>query len=87
MVLTSGPTIVQDSLPKSIFPGTESDSHLAGDFKQEFSLKDEVENYERNLILKALQKSDGNQKKAAQLLRTNATTLNEKIKRLHIRTK
>lgn len=87
VVLTSGPIIVQDSLPKSIFPGPESDSHLAGDFKQEFSLKDEVENYERNLILKALQKSDGNQKKAAQLLRTNATTLNEKIKRLHIRTK
>ncbi len=87
VVLTSGPTIVQDSLPKSIFPGPESDSHLSGDFKQEFSLKDEVENYERNLILKALQKSDGNQKKAAQLLRTNATTLNEKIKRLHIRTK
>lgn len=87
VVLTSGPTIVQDSLPKSIFPGPESDGHLAGDFKQEFSLKDEVENYERNLILKALQKSDGNQKKAAQILRTNATTLNEKIKRLHIRTK
>ena len=48
-------------------------------------LKERVGNYERALILAALEKTDGNQKKAAQLLSINATTLNEKLKRLKIK--
>jgi DNA-binding NtrC family response regulator len=43
-----------------------------------------VADFERRLILKALKKTAGNQKRAAQLLQLNATTLNEKIKRLEI---
>ncbi|MCK5795270.1 MAG: sigma-54-dependent Fis family transcriptional regulator [Anaerolineales bacterium] len=48
------------------------------------SLKDLVLEFEKNLILTALTKSDWNQKKAAGLLRVNPTTLNEKLKRLNI---
>lgn len=48
------------------------------------SLKDLVLDFERNLILSALKKSDWNQKRAACLLKVNPTTLNEKLKRLHI---
>jgi DNA-binding NtrC family response regulator len=48
------------------------------------SLKDLVLEFEKNLILTALEKSEWNQKKAATLLRVNPTTLNEKLKRLNI---
>jgi transcriptional regulator with PAS, ATPase and Fis domain len=48
------------------------------------SLKDLVLEFERNLILAALKKTDWNQKRAAGLLGVNATTLNEKLKRLNI---
>lgn len=49
------------------------------------SLKDLVQEFEKNLITTALKKTDWNQKKAAHLLRVNATTLNEKLKRLSIK--
>jgi len=49
------------------------------------SLKERVSNYERSIILSALAKTDWNQKKAAELLSVNATTLNEKLKRLNIK--
>jgi len=42
-------------------------------------------NYEKAIILAALEKTEGNQKKAAQLLSVNATTLSEKLKRLRIK--
>lgn len=48
------------------------------------SLKELVTEFERNLIVAALKKTEGNQKKAADLLRVNPTTLNEKVKRLEI---
>ncbi len=49
------------------------------------SLKDLVLEFEKGLITSALRKSDWNQKKAAELLRVNPTTLNEKLKRLNIK--
>jgi len=49
------------------------------------SLKDVVSEYEKGLILSALEKSDWNQKKAATLLKVNPSTLNEKLKRLNIK--
>jgi DNA-binding NtrC family response regulator len=48
-------------------------------------LKDRVGNFEKAIILSALEKTGWNQKKAAQLLSVNATTLSEKLKRLKIR--
>ena len=40
----------------------------------------EVESYEINLIRQALRQTEGNQRRAAQLLSLNATTLNAKVK-------
>ena len=51
---------------------------------QKFRLCDEVRRFEIDLIRAALQKTNGNQKHAAMLLGTNATTLQCKIKRYQI---
>jgi len=48
-------------------------------------LKRFMEIMERNIILRALDKADGDQKKAAEILGVKYTTLNEKIKRYQIR--
>ena len=47
-------------------------------------LKDAVANYERKLIVRALQASDGVQKTAAELLNVKPTTLHEMMKRLAV---
>jgi DNA-binding NtrC family response regulator len=44
-------------------------------------LKEQLRDYEEQLIKDALQKSGGNQVKAAEMLRIKPTTLNSKIKR------
>jgi DNA-binding NtrC family response regulator len=52
--------------------------------KQKFGLQEEVQRYESELIRSALQRTRGNQRRAAQLLGVKVTTLNCKIKRLGI---
>ena len=49
-----------------------------------FDLQEEVQRYEIELIRNALQRTRGNQRRAAQLLGVKVTTLNCKIKRLGI---
>jgi DNA-binding NtrC family response regulator len=49
------------------------------------SLKDLVEGYERRLILEALARARGNQRRAAAELGCLPTTLNEKMRRLGLR--
>ena len=49
------------------------------------TLKEMVDDYERRLIIEALQASVGNQRRAAITLGVLPTTLNEKIKRLGLR--
>jgi transcriptional regulator with GAF, ATPase, and Fis domain len=76
--------ITQDLFPREIL---ESSSVSLGRLQLSSngaSLKDLVLEFERDMIITALQKTDWNQKKAADLLRVNPTTLNEKIKRLQI---
>jgi two-component system response regulator AauR len=55
-----------------------------GNGKQGFALQEEVQRYESELIRNALQRTRGNQRRAAQLLGVKVTTLNCKIKRLGI---
>ena len=50
----------------------------------EMKLSDEVHRFEVGLIRIALQKTNGNQSEAAELLSLKRTTLNEKIKRYGI---
>lgn len=49
------------------------------------TLKEMVADFERSLILEALQASVGNQRRAAASLGVLPTTLNEKLKRLGLR--
>jgi DNA-binding NtrC family response regulator len=49
------------------------------------SLKELVEGYERRLILEALTRARGNQRRAAAELGCLPTTLNEKMRRLALR--
>ena len=51
---------------------------------QKLKLQEEVQRYETQLIREALQRTHGNQRRAAQLLGVKVTTLNCKIKRLGI---
>jgi DNA-binding NtrC family response regulator len=85
VVLSSGNIITPNLFPKSI-------TTVAPDAPIRFPsdglpLKERVVNFEKALILAALDKTDWNQKKAAQLLAVNATTLSEKLKRLRIKTR
>lgn len=51
---------------------------------QQFGLQEEVQRYEIELIKSALQRTRGNQRRAAKLLGVKVTTLNCKIKRYGI---
>ena len=51
---------------------------------QNLGLHEEVQRYERELIRQALQRTGGNQRRAAKLLGVKVTTLNCKIKRFGI---
>ena len=51
---------------------------------QRLGLQEEVQRYECELIREALQRTRGNQRRAAKLLGVKVTTLNCKIKRLGI---
>ena len=51
-----------------------------------FGLQEEVQRYEIELIKNALQRTGGNQRRAAKLLGVKVTTLNCKIKRFGIST-
>jgi DNA-binding NtrC family response regulator len=52
---------------------------------QRLGLQEEVQRYESELIREALQRTRGNQRRAAKLLGVKVTTLNCKIKRLGLR--
>lgn len=85
VVLSSGNTITGDLFPKNL---AASEPEASIGFPEDHkSLKERVANFEKALILAALEKTDWNQKKAAQLLSVNATTLSEKLKRLRIKTR
>ncbi len=81
VVLSPGNSIAAELLPKNISMSYHGNISLQGNI----SLKQRVEDFEKGLILAALEKTEWNQKRAAQLLSVNATTLSEKLKRLGIR--
>jgi len=84
VVLAQGDQITLALLPRDL---QESYSVPAsGALPQGIGLYEAVSRYERQLIEAALRRTGGVQKQAAELLRLKPTTLNEKIKRLGIRT-
>ncbi len=85
VVLAPGNLITSDFFPKNITtvaPGAAAP--FPGDG---LPLKERVVHFEKALIMAALDRTDWNQKKAAELLSVNATTLSEKLKRLKIKTR
>ncbi len=83
VVLSPGNNITADLFPKNIsIPLSETPARFS---PEKISLKERVGNFEKAIILAALEKTDWNQKKAARLLSVNATTLSEKLKRLKIK--
>jgi len=83
VVLSPGNNIAADLFPRNISrPSLETPISFGTDG---VSLKERVGDFEKSIILAALEKTNWNQKKAAQLLSVNATTLSEKLKRLKIR--
>ena len=83
VVLCPGNTITADLFPRNVIAAPPRDSN--GFLEADLPLKEKVGNFEKALILDALARTDWNQKKAAELLSVNPTTLSEKLKRLKIK--
>jgi two-component system response regulator PilR (NtrC family) len=87
VVLSTSEEIGPDLLPDYLRFPQKSDQLLTVVPTTGLSLKDAVSEYERNMIMQALELAGGVQKKAAELLRLKASTLNEMMKRLGIQWK
>jgi DNA-binding NtrC family response regulator len=83
VVLCPGNTITAELFPRNVTAAPPRDAN--GFLEADLPLKEKVGNFEKALILDALAKTDWNQKKAAELLSVNPTTLSEKLKRLKIK--
>ena len=84
VVLSTGETLDVDLLSPAVRskrPPVGFDEPLP---PEGLALKEAVANYERKLIVRALQASSGVQKKAAELLNVKPTTLHEMMKRLAV---
>ncbi len=84
VVLSQGSQIELSSLPKDLEEGAVVPA-AASSLPEGVRLYDAVGRYERQLIESALKRAGGVQKQAAKILGLKPTTLNEKIKRLGIR--
>jgi DNA-binding NtrC family response regulator len=84
VVLSTGPVFDVELLPMTVRqppPLAEPPASLP---TGGISLKEAVSDYERQLIVQALQATGGVQKRAAELLQVKPTTLHEMMKRLAI---
>jgi len=87
VVLSTSEEIGPELLPDYLRFPQKSDQLLTVVPTTGLSLKDAVSEYERNMIMQALELAGGVQKKAAELLQLKASTLNEMMKRLGIQWK
>jgi len=86
VVLSSGTSITVDLLPESVFAPDETTASFSIP-PEGLSYREAVENFERRLVVSAMKRAGGVQKKAADLLKTRPTTLHEIIKRLGLSTR
>jgi len=84
VVLTKTKLITRNNLPPFLYnsEGKQKKTRMPSDSTG--TLKEQTQRFQKNWILEALRKSNGVQKKAAQLLGVKPTTLNEMIKRMGI---
>ena len=81
VVLCAGESIGVDLLPEGVLSPDDPNGALSIP-AEGLSYREAVENFERRLVVSALKRAGGVQKRAAELLRTRPTTLHEIIKRL-----
>jgi two-component system response regulator PilR (NtrC family) len=84
IVLTKSNTITRSNLPPLLLRNRPETDVLTENPEAELTLRDQTQMFQRKIILNALRKARGVQKKAARSLGLKATTLNEMIKRLNI---
>jgi DNA-binding NtrC family response regulator len=89
VVLSTGEVLTEQLLPTSVRQRGESPTNGSGLLPpmlptNGISFKDAVSQYERQIIIRALQSCGGVQKRAAELLQVKPTTLHEMMKRLNI---
>jgi len=96
VVLSTGETLTEELLPGSVrsrgelfgvatgFAGGAGNGGLSALPPNGIPFKDAVSQYERQIIIRALQSCGGVQKRAAELLQVKPTTLHEMMKRLNI---
>jgi DNA-binding NtrC family response regulator len=91
VVLSRGPLLLPEDLPpevrgiSSVRDGADSAVQPENLLPPGLSLGEAVASYERRLIKEALEQAEGVQRQAALLLGIRPTTLNEKLKRLGLR--
>lgn len=87
-VMVDGEVIDADDLPDSVISlkteSTQADLHTGFDLDDGMGFNDAVDNFQKHLIIKALNRTGWVKAKAAELLKINRTTLVEKIKKLQI---
>ena len=85
MVLSTGEVLDVGLLPASVRAPESHGTFLPPTLPSNgVSFKDAVSQYERQIIIRALQAAGGVQKRAAELLQVKPTTLHEMMKRLNI---
>jgi DNA-binding NtrC family response regulator len=84
VVLTKTKLITRNSLPPFFFDTGEKQEKTRMPSDITGTLKEQTQRFQKKWILEALKKSNGIQKKAAQILGVKPTTLNEMIKRMSI---
>lgn len=83
-VLKEDDLVTPEDLPQRFFTGEPPVTPPVVETKEGIFLNELLEDFEKNLILKALRKTNGVKSRAAAYLNINRTTLIEKIKRLKI---
>jgi len=84
IVLSKSKLITRNNLPPFLLDRRPGGGHIPTDEAGEQSFKAQTQNYQKEVILLALRRAKGVQKKAARSLGLKPTTLNEMIKRLKI---
>jgi DNA-binding NtrC family response regulator len=85
IILCDSQTVIVDDLPEHIQRNSRSIQQFEEDILEEgLTLDEAVKDYEKRLILEALEKSNWVKTKAAKILNINRTTLVEKIKKQNL---
>ncbi len=84
VVLTKTKQITRNDLPSFLYEPTGKEKSIPMVTADYGTLKEQTQLFQKNWIVNALRKTNGIQKKAAELLGVKPTTLNEMIKRYEI---